>query len=127
MSGFAEKTIQEMCGLFGVTSSWDIGVNFTDTPGGNPEWDAAADTNSEYLMAIIDVRPTLVDDPRYKQLVAHEVMHIALSESRAVFISALNSIENQGASDELLARWEYVENRTIQRITRAVLAALHNG
>lgn len=121
---WAVQAVAEMCKLFGVGSEWSIGVNFADNPGGSDTWDAAADTDSEYLHATIEVKSDMPKTPDNIQLMAHEVLHIALAENRAVFLRAINSLSgSKSAKDEMLARWEYSENRTIQRISRAVLSA----
>lgn len=118
-SGLVE-TVTQLCTLFGV-SEWDVGINFIDKPGGSDTWDAAVDLSSEYLQATIDIKPDLEVTPETIQLLAHEVMHIALAEYRAVTLEALNLLDGKKALKKyFMQRLDYTENRTIQRITRAV-------
>lgn len=112
--------IATMSGVLGL-GDWDIGLNVTDKPGGSDVWSAATSTDSEYLEAIIDLKPNLPFAADTRQLLIHELLHIALAELRATWLRGINSLDGASETKDLIVKSaEYAENRAVQRLSRGI-------
>lgn len=104
--------------LFGVGDEWHIFPVLVQQPG-DKEFGAVTDYDTAYLNAVIKFDDDIRNNDQGQQVVLHEVLHIALYELAQTFEYALKLLPTNGR-DLFSAMWQDAEERTIQRITRAM-------
>lgn len=118
LPGWLIEHLQAARLLFGVGDEWHIFPVLVKQTN-EKEFEALTDYDTAYLNAVIKFDEGIKDDYQGQQAVLHEVLHIALCELAQTFEYTLKLVPSEFC-DVLTAIWRDAEERTIQRITRAM-------
>lgn len=108
--------------LLGIDDGWRIAFTMADPPPGE-EWAGQTQYDTTYLNATVELATSLADDDAGRQVILHELLHVALAP---LYGAAEYAWRAAGAAEGQLLRAVYndVEENVIQRMSRAMLRAI---
>lgn len=116
--------IQEARELFGVGGvEWHVLVKLSDKPLGNDQNSGACRVDAVYLNATVEFHPDLADDETGRQVIYHEVLHVAHEEVDRAAGAMMDKLPRKERKILRKAYYELVE-RFVQRTSRSVCAGL---
>lgn len=104
--------------LLGIDDGWRITFTMTDPPAGE-QWAGQTQYDTAYLNATVELAASLVDGAAGRQVILHELLHVALAP---LYGAAEYAWRTAGSAEGLLLRSVYndAEENVIQRMSRAM-------
>lgn len=115
------QAARDLHGLGGA--EWHFFIEMNDRPGGHDEFDGVCSPDANYQNANIEIKRSIPDNERGREVIYHEVAHVAHADIDQVVERIWKALpKKERKLYEALYR-EAVE-RFITRSTRALLAAI---
>jgi hypothetical protein len=120
------ETIQEARDLYGVGGAeWNITVSVSDKPGGKSDASGYAKTDSIYKNAHIELSCDLKDDEDGRQIIHHEIFHVAHSEVKDMVNHMIDNVD-EDKQEFFIGLFDNVCERMVQTVTRSICFKVEN-
>jgi hypothetical protein len=114
------RQLNEACEMFGIGPEWHINIKMVDNPGGDSGNNGACRADAVYLNATLEFARDLEEGKTGRQVVFHEVGHIALAQISLVVEYGLSALLDDSQREIYQKMYRDAEEQFLQRFTRAM-------